>query len=84
MEPEPQTLQPPAPETSALDQSGALQAGMKVKAKAIQKALEGGVGRVHVVSGSDPEALLNELYTNHGAGTLVTREPEKAPQAVTA
>lgn len=66
-----------------LDKSGALQGGMKVKAKAIQKALEGGVGRVHVVSGSDPEALLNELYTNHGAGTLITKEPEKAPQAVT-
>lgn len=68
----------------ALDQSGALRAGMKVKAAAIRKALEGGVGRVHVVSGADPEAMITELYTNHGAGTLVTRVPEKAPEAVTA
>ncbi|MCK6449134.1 MAG: acetylglutamate kinase [Planctomycetes bacterium] len=67
-----------------LDKTGALQGGMKVKAKAIQKALEGGIGRVHVVSGSEPDALLNELYTNHGAGTLVTKEPEKAPHAVKA
>lgn len=71
-------------ELRELERSGALQGGMRVKAAAIQSALLGGVGRVHVVSGADPEALLNELYTNHGAGTLVTREPERAPQAATA
>ena len=64
----------------SMEASGALQAGMKVKAKAIRIALEGGVGRVHVVSGSDPEALLVELYTTQGAGTLVTLEPERAPE----
>jgi acetylglutamate kinase len=52
---------------------------MRVKAAAIRAALYGGVGRVHVVSGNDENALLAELYTNQGAGTLVTREPEKAP-----
>lgn len=59
--------------------SGTLAGGMKVKAAAIETALEGGVPRVHVVSGSDADALLRELYTTHGAGTLVTREPESAP-----
>lgn len=68
------------PDLIGMEASGALQAGMKVKAKAIRLALEGGVGRVHVVSGSDPEALLVELYTTQGAGTLVTREPERAPE----
>jgi acetylglutamate kinase len=53
---------------------------MRVKAAAIRAALYGGVGRVHVVSGSDGHALIGELYTNHGSGTLITREPEKAPQ----
>lgn len=67
------------PELIAMEQSGALQAGMKVKAKAIRHALENGVGRVHVVAGADPEALLVELYTTQGAGTLVTLEPERAP-----
>jgi acetylglutamate kinase len=67
-------------ELDALEESGALRAGMRVKAAAIRAALYGGVGRVHVVSGSDPEALLQELYTTQGAGTLVTREPEKAPE----
>jgi acetylglutamate kinase len=67
-------------ELEELHQLGALQGGMRVKAAAIRNALSGGVGRVHVVSGSDPEALLRELYTTQGAGTLVTREPEKAPE----
>ncbi len=66
-------------ELARLEGRGALRAGMQVKAAAIKRALEGGVGRVHVVSGLDPAALLIELYTNHGAGTLVTREPELAP-----
>jgi len=72
-----------------LGAGGALVGGMAVKATAVAEALRGGVPRVHLVSGLDPEALLVELYTNHGAGTLVTAEtPEPAapqvpaPQAV--
>jgi acetylglutamate kinase len=67
-------------ELDSLEEAGALKSGMRVKAAAIRAALYGGVGRVHVVSGSDEQALLQELYTNKGAGTLVTREPEKAPE----
>jgi acetylglutamate kinase len=62
-----------------LERAGALRGGMNVKSAAIRTALEGGVGRVHVVSGLEPEALLDELYTNHGAGTLITVRPETAP-----
>jgi len=68
-------------ELDSMEESGALRGGMRVKAAAIRAALYGGVGRVHVVSGADPEALVRELYSNHGAGTLVTREPQIAPQA---
>lgn len=64
----------------AMEESGALKGGMRVKAAAIRAALYGGVGRVHVVSGGDDQSLLAELYTTQGAGTLVTREPEKAPE----
>jgi acetylglutamate kinase len=76
-------------ELDTMEASGVLRAGMRVKAAAIRSALQGGVGRVHVVSGSDPEALVRELYTNHGAGTLVTREPQgpsplEAAEAATA
>ncbi|HEX9794681.1 MAG TPA: acetylglutamate kinase [Planctomycetota bacterium] len=67
-------------ELDALEAEGALQDGMKVKAAAVRAALLGGVERVHIVSGTDPYALLRELYTNHGAGTLLTREPQCAPE----
>jgi acetylglutamate kinase len=70
-------------ELNALEAAGNVRGGMKAKALAIRRAIEGGVGRVHVVSGLDPTALLIELYTNHGAGTLVTREKE-APTALEA
>jgi acetylglutamate kinase len=63
----------------ALEQDGALRAGMLPKAAAIRTALLGDVERVHVVGGADGEAILAELYTNHGAGTLVTREPQTVP-----
>jgi acetylglutamate kinase len=66
-------------ELAELETRGALEGGMLVKAAAIRAAIDGGVPRVHVVSGVDPEALVCELYTNHGAGTLVTREVETAP-----
>jgi acetylglutamate kinase len=67
-------------ELAELEGSGRVRGGMKAKSTAIRRALDGGVGRVHVVSGLDPGALLIELYTNHGAGTLVTRERELVPE----
>jgi acetylglutamate kinase len=66
-------------ELEELSSSGALQGGMSVKAAAIRSAIEGGVDRVHVVSGLSPDALLGELYTTQGTGTLVTREKLSAP-----
>jgi len=64
-----------------LERTGKVSGGMLAKSTAIRRAIEGGVARVHVVSGLDPTALLIELYTNHGAGTLVTREREEAMPA---
>ena len=66
-------------ELDQLERSGAIQDGMKVKAKAARDALSAGVPRVHVVSGVEPDALLGELFTTHGTGTLVTVEKESAP-----
>jgi len=67
-------------ELAELESTGKVKGGMLAKATAIRRALEGGVGRVHVVSGLAPTALLTELYTNHGAGTLVTSVRENAPE----
>jgi acetylglutamate kinase len=71
-------------ELNALEERGSLEGGMLVKGAAIRRAIDGGVERVHVVSGVDPEALVCELYTNHGAGTLVTLEAETVPEEVAA
>jgi len=59
-------------ELRGLSTSGALRGGMAVKATAVERALTGGVERVHVVDGRREDALLVELYTAHGSGTLVT------------
>jgi acetylglutamate kinase len=69
-------------ELAELGEEGALAKGMLVKATAIATALESGVDRAHVVSGLDPEALLVELYTTSGAGTLITTEKEELTTAV--
>lgn len=39
------------------------------------EACERGVARVHLVGRADPAALLRELFTRDGAGTLLTGEP---------
>ncbi|MCF7996432.1 MAG: amino-acid N-acetyltransferase [Chromatiaceae bacterium] len=39
------------------------------------EACEHGIARVHLVGRNDPSALLRELFTRDGAGTLMTGEP---------
>ncbi|GAO04874.1 bifunctional glutamate N-acetyltransferase/amino-acid acetyltransferase ArgJ [Anaeromyxobacter sp. PSR-1] len=53
-------------------QAGAITGGMKWKAWAIQTALRGGVGRVHVLDGRQPHTVIAELFTDRGVGSLVT------------
>ena len=48
--------------------------GMLPKAKAIEDAIRGGVRRVHVISYSAPDAILTEVFTNEGTGTLVVAD----------
>jgi acetylglutamate kinase len=57
----------------SLKGSGSLEDGMMPKASSIESALNGGVPRVHVISYQEPEALLLEIFTNEGTGTLVVR-----------
>lgn len=59
-------------ELAELELCGTVRDGMCVKAAAIRFALDHGVARVHVVSGLARGALLGELYTPNGTGTLVT------------
>lgn len=59
-------------ELKGLAQSGVMAGGMLPKAAAIERCLTGGVPRVHVVSFTLPDALLTEVFTNEGSGTLIT------------
>lgn len=58
----------------ALEAEGAVKAGMRPKLAAARRALAGGLQGVHLVSGLDPDALLAEVFTNEGAGTLLAAE----------
>lgn len=68
----------------ALREQGSLTDGMLPKVAAIEKALAGGVPRVHVISYSLPDSLLLEVFTNEGTGTLVVDDIEQlTPQEQT-
>lgn len=51
--------------------SGAADRGMIPKLNAALRALEGGVKQVHMLDGSFPNALLVELFTEGGIGTMI-------------
>ena len=55
--------------------------GMLPKAKAIESAIQGGVKRVHVISYKAPDAILAEVFTNEGTGTLVVADIKKLAPA---
>jgi acetylglutamate kinase len=57
-----------------LREEGALSDGMLPKSSAIEAAIRGGVRRVHVISYASPDALLAEIFTNEGTGTLVVAD----------
>lgn len=49
-----------------------LEAGMAPKMEACLRAVRGGVGRAHVIDGRVPHAVLLEVFTSEGVGTMVT------------
>lgn len=53
-----------------LTESGVISGGMIPKVECAQKALEGGVGSVHILDGRIPHAILLELFTDGGIGTM--------------
>jgi len=57
-----------------LREEGALADGLLPHASATAAAIRGGVRRVHVISYAAPEALLAEIFTNEGTGTLVVAD----------
>jgi acetylglutamate kinase len=57
-----------------LREEGRISGGMLPKVAAIERALSGGVPRVHVISYAQPDSLLLEIFTNEGTGTLVVND----------
>lgn len=56
----------------ALVEQGVVAGGMVPKARAALGAVRGGVPQVHVLDGRQPHALLLEIFTRSGIGTMVT------------
>jgi acetylglutamate kinase len=65
-------------EARAAQEDGTVRGGMKPKIAALISAVEGGVERGHILSGSEPGSLLLELFTKSGCGTLIARQAEAA------
>lgn len=64
-----------------LRDAGKLSDGMLPKVAAIERAISGGVPRVHVISYALAESLLLEVFTNEGTGTLVVDDIERLSPA---
>lgn len=58
-------------EVEKMRQDGLLSGGMLPKVEACVAALKGGVRRAHILNGARPGALLEEIFTNAGCGTLL-------------
>lgn len=64
-------------EIEGFKRSGALTGGMLPKVDACVKALKGGVKRTHIINGTKPGALLREIFTNAGCGTMIVEKRER-------
>jgi acetylglutamate kinase len=62
----------------SLMQSGALVGGMRPKVEACIRAATSGVERTHIIDGRASDALLLEVFTGAGCGTMIVGRKEKA------
>ena len=62
------------PEAEGLIADQKLVSGMIPKVGACARALRAGVPRAHILNGKVPHALLLEVYTDEGVGTMITAD----------
>jgi acetylglutamate kinase len=62
------------PEIKELIGSGVVSKGMIPKVECCVSAIAGGVGRTHIIDGRVPHAILIEVFSNAGIGTMISRE----------
>ncbi len=60
-----------------LMEDGIIQGGMIPKVECCLDAIEGGVNRVFILDGTKPHAILMEMLTDEGVGTMFVREENK-------
>jgi acetylglutamate kinase len=63
-------------ELDAMVASGAASSGMIPKVEACAAAVRAGVPRAHILDGRVPHALLLEVFSDRGVGTMIYREGE--------
>lgn len=66
-----------AEEAQRLIEEGIVQRGMIPKVQSCLMAIEGGARRVSLIDGTDPTALLTEVFTSEGHGTMIVGTSEK-------
>jgi acetylglutamate kinase len=60
------------PQLDTLKKEGVLTKGMIPKADCCALALDGGVKKAHIIDGRLPHAILIELFTDEGIGTMIS------------
>jgi acetylglutamate kinase len=60
-------------EAEELIESGAVSKGMIPKVRCCAQAVRGGVEKAHIIDGRAPHAILIELFTDAGCGTMITK-----------
>jgi len=63
-------------EIDAMVTSGAASSGMIPKVEACARAVRAGVPRAHILDGRVPHALLLEVFSDKGVGTMIYRQGE--------
>ena len=64
-----------SPDLRTLLESGSVSSGMLPKLESCIAAIEAGVERVHILDGRVQHALLLEIFTPEGIGTMITKVP---------
>ena len=68
-----------AREVESLIEEGVIHGGMLPKIRTALDAVQSGVERAHIIDGRVEHAVILEVFTNEGVGTLISRRPEPSP-----
>jgi acetylglutamate kinase len=63
----------PASDFQRLVQEGVIKGGMIPKVEACVRVVQGGVDKAHIIDGRKHHAILLELLTHEGVGTMISR-----------